>query len=318
MNVLSCGRMSSYPVLAVLRVLRFPNLVVVAVTQLLVFYRILLPAFQQAEIRNALSNWKLLELIIVTLMVTASGYLINDLQDVQTDDINRPGTNPVARLGRETVMWFYAVCLLVGFLVSQLLAYRLGERHLLWIFPLAVAMLSIYSVWVKRIPVLGNALVAAYCAGVPGIILLAERRAVRQLIDTNSELGLNALRICLIFMVFAFLATLLRELVKDLEDLRGDREVGRRTIPVRWGVPFSRQLGIFLGALVVAAILCPVLLGWPAFLSPPMLLCIGLLLVFLLYILFQLARAEEQATYHQLSTLLKLFLLGGLGLLVFF
>lgn len=310
--------MSSYPVLAVLRVLRFPNLLVVAATQLLVYYRILQPAFEQEEIRSALTSWKLVELMLVTLAITASGYLINDVQDVETDHINRPGTNPIARLGKETVMWFYAVCLLVGFMVSQLLAYRLGERNLLWIFPLAAGMLSIYSVWMKRIPVLGNALVAVYCAGVPGIVLLAERSAVAKLIAANAELGSNALRVCLLFMVFAFVATLLRELVKDLEDLRGDQEVGRRTIPVMWGVSLSRKLAILLGVMVSVAILSPIFLGWPAFLAPPMLACIGLLLLALVYILIQLARAKEQPDYHRLSTLLKVFLLGGLGLLAFF
>ena len=238
--------MSSYPVLDVLKVLRFPNLLVVAATQLLVFYRVLQPAFQQEGIANVLTPWKLFELVLITLLITASGYLINDLQDVTTDGINRPDTNPVERLGHTTVMWFYGVCILSGFMISQLLAYRLGERHLLWIFPLAVGMLSIYSIGMKRVPVLGNVMVAVYCAGVPGILLLAEREGVRQLISTNPELGANALRVSVLFMVFAFVATLLRELVKDLEDIRGDREVGRRTIPVMWGVSLSHKLGILL------------------------------------------------------------------------
>jgi len=310
--------MLSYPVLDVLRLLRFPNLLVVAATQLLVYYRVVLPAFSQEGIASVLPTWKLAELIIVTLLITASGYLINDIQDVKTDNINRPGTNPVQRLGIETVMWFYAVCILVGFMVSQLLAYRLGEKDLLWIFPLAVGMLSIYSVGMKRIPVLGNLLVAAYCAGVPGVILLAERKGVRQLIATNPDLGANVLRVCLLFMIFAFVATLLRELVKDLEDIRGDREVGRRTIPVMWGISLSRKLGIVMGLMVIFAILCPIFFGWPAFLDPPMLTCIALLLIGLLYILFQLARAKEKPDYHRLSTQLKLFLLAGLGLLIFF
>ncbi len=310
--------MSSYPILDVLRVLRFPNLVVVAATQLLVFYRILLPAFQQEGITNVLTSWKLTEIIVVTLLITASGYLINDLQDETTDDINRPGANPVARLGKQAVMWFYASCILVAFMVSQLLAYRLDERELLWIFPVAVGMLSIYSIGMKRIPVLGNLLVAAYCAGVPGILLLAERNAVRQLVASNPELGMNALRVSVLFMVFAFVATLLRELVKDLEDIRGDREVGRRTIPVMWGTSLSQKLGILLGLMVIGAILCPIFLGWPAFLAPPMLGCIVALIIGLLYILFQLTRAKDPKDYHRLSTQLKFFLLGGLGLLAFF
>lgn len=310
--------MSSYPILDVLRVLRFPNLLVVAATQLLVFYRVLLPAFQQEGIANVLTSWKLFEIVLVTLLITASGYLINDLQDENTDDINRPGSNPVGRLGRSTVMWFYGGSILIAFMISQLLAYRLGERHLLLIFPIAVGMLSIYSIGMKRIPVMGNLLVAAYCAGVPGILLLAERKAVRQLIEVNPELGTNALRVSILFMVFAFVATLLRELVKDLEDIRGDREVGRRTIPVMWGVSMSRKLGILLGAMVIGAILCPIFLGWPAFLAPPMLGCIIVLILGLLYILFQLSRAQDAPDYHRLSTQLKFFLLGGLGLLAFF
>jgi 4-hydroxybenzoate polyprenyltransferase len=134
----------------------------------------------------------------------------------------------------------------------------------------------------------------------------------------NPDLGANALRVCLLFMTFAFVATLLRELVKDLEDIRGDREVGRRTIPVIWGISMSRKLGIVMGLMVIFAILCPIFLGWPAFLEPPMLACIILLLLGLIYILFQLARAREKTDYHRLSTQLKVFLLAGLGLLIFF
>jgi 4-hydroxybenzoate polyprenyltransferase len=136
--------------------------------------------------------------------------------------------------------------------------------------------------------------------------------------ETNPELGYNCLRIVLLFMAFAFLATLLRELVKDMEDLRGDREVGRRTIPVMWGIPASQKIGILLGIMVVVAILCPIFLGWPAFLAPPMLTCIGMLLLALVYVMIQLWRARDPKDYHRLSTVLKFFLLGGLGLLALF
>lgn len=310
--------MSTQRILDIFRVLRFPNLLVVAATQLLVYFRVLLPGFASEQIVATLTPWKLAELVIVTLLITASGYLINDLQDVRTDDINRPGSNPVARLGQRTVTWLYMVCLLAGFLISQLLAYRLGELKLLGIFPLAVGMLSIYSIGLKRIPVLGNLLVALYCAGVPGVILLAERSGVRRLFAANPDAGANALRVCLLFMVFAFVATLLRELVKDLEDLRGDREVGRRTIPVMWGVSNSRKLGVVLSFMVFFAVLSPIFLGWPAFLAPPMLACIAVLLLGLLYLIFQLLRAREVTDYKRLSLQLKFFLLGGLGLLIFF
>ncbi|SEQ96108.1 UbiA family prenyltransferase [Neolewinella agarilytica] len=310
--------MSNYPIIPVLRLLRFPNLLVVALTQALVYYRIIQPALESIGVTGVLNKWKFFELCSVTLMITASGYLVNDLQDVKTDEINRPGTNPISVLGRDGVSWVYALMLLGGFIVSQLLAYRLDERELLWIFPVAIGMLSVYSTGMKKVPILGNFLVAAYCAGVPGILLLAERKGMLQLIETNPELGYNCLRIVLLFMAFAFLATLLRELVKDMEDLRGDREVGRRTIPVMWGIPASQKIGILLGVMVIVAILFPIFLGWPAFLAPPMLACIGVLLLALIYVMIQLWRAREPKDYHRLSTVLKFFLLGGLGLLALF
>jgi len=310
--------MSNYPIIPVLRLLRFPNLLVVALTQALVYYRIIQPALESIGVSGVLTQWKFFELCIVTLMITASGYLVNDLQDVKTDEINRPGKNPIAILGRDGVSWVYALMLLGGFIVSQLLAYRLGERELLWIFPVAVAVLAVYSTGMKRVPVLGNLLVAIYCAGVPGILLLAEREGMQQLIQQKPEMGYDCVRIVLLFMAFAFLATLLRELVKDMEDIRGDREVGRRTIPVMWGIPASQKIGLMLALMVIVAILCPIFLGWPAFLAPPMLACIGVLMLGLVYVMVQMMRANGPGDYHRLSTMLKFFLLGGLGLLAFF
>ncbi|MTB52980.1 UbiA family prenyltransferase [Lewinella sp. W8] len=310
--------MVNSPIIDFFRVVRLPNLLVVALTQVLVYYRIILPALAAENVANALSYWKFTELCIVTLMITASGYLINDLRDVRVDEINRPGTNPVSRLGASMVMWFYAVSLLGGFLVSLLLAFRLDQRALLWIFPVAFIVLTLYSSVLKRIPFLGNFIVATYCAAVPGILILAERNALNELLLKNPELGANTLRISVLFMVFAFVATLLRELVKDLEDIRGDREIGRRTLPVLLGVSASRRLAVVLGVMVLIAILSPVFLGWPAFMHPPMMVCIGLLLLTLVWIIVQIARAKAKVDYHRLSTHLKLFLLGGLGLLIFF
>lgn len=310
--------MSDYPVIPVLRLLRFPNLIVVALTQWLVYYRIVVPALASEGISGVLTEWKFVEILLVTLAITVSGYLVNDLQDEDIDAINRPGTNPVSVLGRDAVMWVYSVTLLGGYLVSLLLAFRLGERNLLWIFPVAIGLLSIYSSNVKRVPFLGNLLVASFCAGVPGVLLLAEREAIIQLFAVNPDLGSDVLRVCLLFMVFAFLATMLRELVKDLEDLVGDEAVGRRTIPILLGVTNSRVLAVIFGLLVLLALVVPVALGWSAFLTPGMLVFIGLLMLGLLSILILFVRAKGPRGYHRVSTLLKLFLLGGLGLLVLF
>ena len=310
--------MSSLPLLDFFRLVRLQNLVVVALTQVLVYYRIILPALDAEGIAGVLRPWKFFELCLVTLAITTSGYLVNDLRDVRIDAINRPGKNMVLKLGRSNVQWLFGATVFVGYLFALLLAFRLGERQLLFLFPLAIGVLALYSATLKKVPFLGNLLVALYCAGVPGILVLTERRALRELIAANPTLGLDTVRVCVLFMAFALVATLLRELVKDLEDLRGDRQEGRRTLPVLLGVTTSRRLAIVLGVMVIVSILSPIFLGWPAFMQPPMLICIGLLLVAILVILGQLARARQQVDYHKLSLQIKLLLVGGLGLLIFF
>ena len=310
--------MSRAPFTDLFRLVRLPNLVVVALTQVLVYYRIILPALDAEGIEGVLRPWKFAELCLVTLAITASGYLINDLRDVRIDAVNHPGKNLVIKIGRHNIQWIFAALVLVGYLFALLLSLRLGERQLLYLFPMAIGVLALYSVTLKRLPFVGNFLVALYCAGVPGILVIVERRALEQLLAVNPGLGADTLRVCLLFMLFAFVATLLRELVKDIEDMRGDRQEGRRTLPVMLGVTTSRRLALVLGLMVILSILSPVFLGWPAFLQPPMLICIGLLILAVITILFQLAQARQQLDYHKLSRQIKFLLVGGLGLLIFF
>ena len=300
-----------------LRLLRFPNLLVVALTQYLVAYHVLRPALMSNDITPALSDWKFIELAVITVLITASGYVVNDLQDEDLDDINRPGTNPVRELGRDQVLWYYGAMMLAGFLVSQLLAFRLGETQLLWIYPLAISILALYSVYLKRRPLLGNILVAFYCAGVPGIVLLAERDAIRNLYDVAPVAAQEALSVCFLFMLFAFIATLLRELVKDLEDLRGDTVAGRKTIPVLWGSTAARRIAVGMAGLTIAAILSPILLGWTAFQQPLLIAACAVLIISLIIIAVQIIRAGSVKEYHRISTELKVLLFAGLLLLIF-
>ncbi|THH34958.1 geranylgeranylglycerol-phosphate geranylgeranyltransferase [Neolewinella litorea] len=310
--------MERLPLFDLFRLVRIQNLVVVALTQILIYYRIILPALDAEGIAGVLRPWKFFELCLVTVAITASGYLINDLRDVRIDAINHPGKNMVLKVGRQNVQWLFSAIVFVGYLFAFLLALRLNERQLLFLFPLAIGILALYSATLKKLPFVGNFLVALYCAGVPGILVLTERRALSRLAEANPGLAADTLRVCFLFMVFAFVATLLRELVKDLEDLRGDRQEGRRTLPVLLGVATSRRLAIVLGIMVIISILSPVFLGWPAFMQPPMLVCITLLLLAVIVIVAQLARGHQQVDYHRLSTQIKFLLIGGLGLLIFF
>lgn len=298
------------------RLFRVPNLLVVAITQYLVVYHILHPAFEAHGIVPSLYLSKFLEICAATMLITASGYVINDLQDEKIDEINRPGSNPVSELGRDYVLWLYGSILLIGFMVSYLLAFRLGERDFLWIYPISVGILAMYSFYLKRKPLAGNIVVAVYCAAVIALVVGAERVPLAELAAVAPRAAADALNICYLFMSIAILATLLRELVKDLEDVKGDTAGGRKTIPVLWGISTGQKIATFLSLVIIATLSAPIFNGWTLFLKPILLGWIALLIIVLIIIIWQVLRAKKPKDYRLISGELKLLLFGGLILLV--
>lgn len=304
--------------MSLLRLIRLPNLVVVVLTQALVFYRVIRPALRQADLPTALSDWRLFELMVATCMVSAAGYIINDLFDQDIDAVNHAGRHPLARIPRDFAVWLYCCFTLGGFILSTLIALRLDELEWLWLYPVAVLLLALYSPLLKRQPLVGNLLIAGYCAGVAGIVWMAEREGLSALAAIQPLAAREVRHILAIFLLFAFGATLLRELIKDLEDLRGDHQHGRQTLPVLLGVTVTRWIGIALGGALLAVMLWPILRGWTAFERGPLLYGLVGLMVWLLALLLGLLRAQLPADFRRLSLQLKLFMLGGIGLLLLF
>lgn len=301
-----------------LRLLRFSNLAAVALTQALVVYWILRPAFAATGLAAKLSDWKVVELIAATALVTASGYLINDLFDAPGDELNRPGTNMIAKLGKDLVGWLYGGMVLGGYLISLLLAFRLDELEWLWLYPLATGLLAAYSPYLKKIPLVGNVLVATYCAGVVGIVVLAERATLGQLAAADPAAYRDVVRVLLLYSILAFGATLLREIIKDLQDIPGDRVLGRRTLPVAIGVGLTKMICYLIGGGLLLSLAWPLLRGWSVFSSGALPWLFGLLLFGLLGLLIGLYRARQAADYGRISTGLKLVLFGGVLLLLLF
>lgn len=303
--------------LDLLRLIRLPNLLVVALTQVLIYYRVVLSAYADVGVEPVMNTTLFILLVAVTMVVTAGGYVINDILDARSDMINRPGKNKVYQIGLDNVRWLYIGLIILGFGISFFLALELGERKLIWLYPLMVSLLALYSTYIKPIPFAGNLLVSIYCAGVPALIALAERSQLNQLHLHDVDVANTTWQIIGVYCLFAFVATLLRELVKDIEDIHGDRVIGRRTIPVLWGVSISRSLSIALSMLILAAVSIPVVMGWPAFSHPLILMFMAVLSLSTLYFVYRLVRSEEPRDFGQISTQLKLFLLAGLGLLIF-
>ncbi len=306
--------------MALLRLIRLPNLIIIALTQWLVYWHILARAFRENGLVSALSLSECILLILATCSVAAAGYIVNDLVDYRIDVVNRKTERPIVGrlIGRGGARWLYFCFTIGGFLLCVFLAFAKNELEWLWLYPAISILLAWYPLHMKRSPWVGNVVVAVFCAATAGLIWLAERGAWEELGTINSSSQLRTTQILILFMVFAFLATWMRELVKDLEDLKGDAEYQRRTMPVVLGVDLTKRFVSSLGFILVAALLIPIMGRWPGFLELSMVIINGGLVAWLGIIIWKTRHATVRNDYAQASLHLKFFLLGGLLLLLIY
>jgi len=230
-----------------LKLIRWPNLLVVALTQVLLGR--LLYARLPARKLSQTDFWLL---ILVTVMITAGGYIINDIYDRKIDAVNRPDRVIVGRLmPKNRAITWYVVFFLAGLLPAAYLAFVIHDVAQLSIYPAAVLLLWLYAYRLKKSLLWGNVVVALFCAFVPGILLYAERDELLKISDPASYRLLITL--FAVYGVMAFVLTFWRELIKDLEDLKGDRAAGANTFPARFGVHTSRRIALAIGLLLTAA-----------------------------------------------------------------
>ena len=299
------------------RLVRWPNLLIVAVTQYLLQYLVLVPALEKAGLSPILGSLHFFLLVLDTVIIASGGYIVNDILDYETDLVNKLDkvfiNNIISK--KAAVVLYLALCL-TGLLIAWYLANFVGEKMLALIYPAAVGLLWLYSRFFKKMPLTGNVVVAVFCAFVAGVVLFAERDAFA--IISTSQPAL-ASKISLLFggyLLFAFLSTMLREIVKDMEDMEGDRAQSYRSLPIAFGMKTARRWGMAFAMLLLFSLLffskwlfqneqwAGLAFNWIAILLP------------LLYTLVLLKNATEKSEFSRLSKLTKFIMLTGLILLL--
>jgi 4-hydroxybenzoate polyprenyltransferase len=318
--------------IAFLRLIRLPNLLIVAFTQYLVRWCILWPGLKGVEIylghyclslpsdgmHFIMSDFDFFLLSLATVMITAAGYIINDYFDVKIDRINKPDLMVIDKgIRRRVAMGAHIVINAVAFLIGLFLSWKYHFFYFgSFIFGISIILLWFYSTSLKRMFLLGNLVVALLTGFVPLIVALFELPLqIREnghcffLANTN----LNALFvIVLIFSVFAFIVTLLREIIKDIEDYEGDRENGCNTLPVALGVSRSKKLVALLTLFVMAMIAAIQFRQWQGGdMNSFWYFTLGLQIPFL-FLAIRLFTGEEKKHFTMAGGLTKLIMLIGI------
>ena len=295
---------------AFFRLIRWPNLVFIFLTQVLFYYVILLPGFGLL-LPNKLTPLLFYLLSVSSVLIAAAGYIINDYFDLNIDRVNKPKRLVVDKLikRRWTILWHWilsGIGVLLGFYVSYALRNpivgfaNLGCVILLWF----------YSTTFKRKLLIGNILISLLTAWVILVLYTAEIRITSSPVfrDTISRL----FKFAIVYSSFAFIISLIREVVKDIEDMDGDAKYGCRTMPIVWGVNVAKVFAgtwivVLLGALVILQFYVLQKAWWPVILYGALFLDLPLL-----WILRKLYAAQTKKDYHLLSNVIKGVMLAGI------
>ena len=229
---------------AYLRLARPLNLIIVMLTQWLV-HVIITQTISPVGITPVLNGILFPLFLMCTICLAAGANVINDILDIKVDQINR-NKNVVDKLITKTAAWiFYAVLSIIGFIISIYIGLEINRPLLILIYPVVLGTLYLYSSKFKGIPLLGNIIVALFCAFVPGMIWFGEWVAIQQLLPQQVLFHEQLIYILSGFTIFSFMANLVRELVKDIEDFNGDHQMGIQTFPVAYGIPRAKIFAMF-------------------------------------------------------------------------
>lgn len=223
-----------------LQLIRWPNLLMVV---------IIMGACYGFMVDPATTTFRIPEfalVMIVTVIIAASGYVINDYYDVQTDRINKPRQWIAGNTwSLSSIMWIYRYLVIAGGIAAALTAIWMGLLPYFLLYPVAIGGLWLYSFSLKCRPLVGNLWVALFCGGV--VITVALPDVLR-----HQSIALKPALWYLAF--FAFQSTWYREIVKDLEDQVGDKEAGCQTLPVRYGVLPAKVIAIAVAVGLLASL----------------------------------------------------------------
>jgi 4-hydroxybenzoate polyprenyltransferase len=309
---------------AFFKVIRWQNLVFIAITQLLFHFFVVVPS-ATGQVYNfplRLTTPLLLLLCFSSLCIAAAGYIINDYFDINIDEVNKPDKMVVGkRMSRRHALLWHLNLSAIGLLLGAIVSYKLGN----WLVGIGnlicVILLWFYSTSFKRQLIIGNVVISALTAWVILVLLVAELPGwwTGELVDEAEKATVARLsRIGVLYAGFAFIISLIREVIKDMEDVEGDRKVGCNTMPIVWGLQASKVFtGVWMVVLIVALVITQVYViqfGW--WLSAIYVLSF---VAFPLLIIFKrLPLAQSTAQFASLSRQVKWVMLLGILSMIFF
>lgn len=276
-----------------------------------------MPVYAKAGLQPVIYGFNFVLLSLSTVFIAAAGYIINDYFDRNIDLVNKPGKMVVDKIihRRWAIVW-HLVLSITGIATGFYLdfttkTYLVGVAN-----AICVLLLFIYSISLKRKFLIGSAIISLLTAWVIMVVTWCENYHI-----INNRNGLRAekiIRETFLFAGFAFIISLVREMVKDMENIESDRKYGLPTMPVMWGINATKVfVAVWLIVLIVT--LC-IVQAYAAHLQwwLSIVYCILLIIAPLLLIFKNLYTAKTSKDFQALGSLIKITMLTGILSMMFF
>ena len=304
-------------VLHFLRLVRWPNLLFIILAQSLFhfcIYKRLYPSAQEGI------DFKFYLILITSVLIAAAGYIINDYFDVNIDHVNKPGKVVVgAFISRRWVIFWHLIFSLLGIYISTIAFPFLSYWHIHLSNLLTILLLWFYSTNFKKNFLVGNVVISVLTAWSIAVVYFS-KFTIQGLMhpQINDSANLRFFKLMILYSAFAFVLTLVRETLKDMEDMEGDERFGCQTLPIVWGLkPTKVYITVWL--VVLVAILSFIQLyvlpfGW----WYSILYCLLLVITPLVVVLFKLNKSYTSSDFRKLSSYIKFTMLAGIFSMLFF
>lgn len=298
---------------AFLKLVRLPNLFFIALAQVLFQFCIYHSLYKEEVPADDL--WRFILLVFASLFIAAAGYIINDYFDINIDEVNKPQRMVVDKVinRRWAIAWHFMLSA-SGIILTLLALPFLQKWYLVLANAGCIALLWFYSTNFKKSLLIGNIVISMLTAWTILVIFFSKLSLADALEGTHQRY----FRYAFLYAGFAFIISLIREAIKDMEDMPGDSKYGCRTMPIVWGVNAAKVYTavwiIILVALLVIIQVYILQFRWWATVIYSFILVIAPLL----YTLIKLRKSNTPAAYHRLSNLTKFVMFTGILSMVFF
>jgi 4-hydroxybenzoate polyprenyltransferase len=300
-----------------LKLVRWPNLLFILLAECLFHFCIYKPLY---PLGGAGADRQFYFILITYVLIAAAGYIINDYFDVNIDQVNKPEKVVVGEfISRRWVIFWHLIFSLLGIYISTIAF----PFQLYWHIHLAnlatILFLWFYSTNFKKDFLVGNVVISILTAWSIAVVYFS-KFTVQELFHPaiGSVANVRFFKLMLLYSAFAFILTLVREALKDMEDIEGDEKFGCKTLPIVWGLmPTKVYIAVWLMVVIVMLAIIQIFVlpfGW--WIS--ILYCFLFIIAPLVYVLVKLPTSFSSNDFTTLSSWIKFAMLAGILSMGFF